>query len=118
MDMRVKVLIALMHSSYQQEWSVENMARTANLSPTYLSHLFKAETGLSPLQYLKSLRMLKAKELMETTFLTVKEVMYRVGVKDKCHFARDFKKAYGMSPTQFRTYRHSGVIPKAKFASK
>lgn len=118
MDVRVKVLIALMDNSYHQELSLEDMARAANLSPSYLSHLFKAETGLPPLQYLKSLRLSKAKELMETTFLNVKEVMHRVGIKDKCHFARDFKKAYGMAPTQFRTNCHAGLIPKAKSASK
>lgn len=118
MDVRVKALIALMDDSYHQELSVEAMARTANLSPSYLSHLFKAETGLSPLQYLKSVRMSKAKELMENTFLNVKEVMHRVGVKDKCHFARDFKKAYGMAPTEFRTRCHDRLTAKAKFASK
>lgn len=110
-------MIALMERSYHQEMSLEDIAQTINLSPSYLSHLFKAETGVSTLQYLKSLRMRKAKELIETTFLNIKEVMHRVEVKDKCHFARDFKSIHGMTPTECRAL-YGGLAAKAKFASK
>jgi AraC-like DNA-binding protein len=46
--------------------------------------------------------MQKARELLETTFLNVKEVMLNVGAKDTSHFIRDFKKAFGLPPTQYR----------------
>ena len=57
---------------------------------------------MSPIKYLKLLRMEKAKHLLETTFLSVKEITYRVGINDDSHFVRDFKKAYGTAPTQYR----------------
>jgi transcriptional regulator GlxA family with amidase domain len=117
MDARVQAVIDLMENSYQREWSLENLAQAINLSPSYLCHMFKAETGVSPLSYLKSLRMRKAKELMESTFLNVKQVMYSVGVKDKCHFARDFKSIYGMPPTKFRAQLRARAAT-ANFASK
>lgn len=116
MDPRVQTVIALMESNYQKEWSLESLAESINLSPWYLCHLFKAETGISPLHYLKTLRLKKAKELMETTFLNVKQIMHSVGVKDKCNFARDFKKMYGVPPTRFRAGLRA-VVAEAKFAA-
>ena len=86
---------------------MEDLAQAVNLSCSYLAHLFKAETGVSLLQYLKSLRLRKAKELMDTTFLSVKEIRSRVGAGDKAHFARDFKRTYGLSPAEYKE-QHRG----------
>lgn len=58
---------------------------------------------MSPIKYLKLLRMEKAKHLLETSFLSVKEITYRVGINDESHFVRDFKKTYGKAPTQYRS---------------
>lgn len=107
MDVRVQAVIALMDSSFQQELSADDLAHAVNLSASYLAHLFKAEIGVSLLQYLKSLRMRKAKELMETTFLSVKQIRSRVGIKDKCHFAKDFKRTYGLTPAQYKEHLRS-----------
>lgn len=81
---------------------LEEVARVVNLSQTRLRYLFKADTGATPAQYLKSLRMRKAKELLEETFLNVKQIMLRVGVKDQSHFVRDFRELYGHTPTEYR----------------
>jgi transcriptional regulator GlxA family with amidase domain len=118
MDERVQAAASLMHKSFERELSVGDMARAVNLSPSHFSHLFKAEIGVSPLQYLKSLRMRKAKELLDTTFLNVKQVMNRVGVKDKCNFARDFKKAYGLTPARYKAHRKHGQTVEAGFTTK
>ena len=77
------------------------IAAAVNLSPAHLRYLFKTETGQSPAQYLRSLRMQEAERLLKTTFLSVKEVMHRIGVRDESHFTRDFKKLYGMAPAQY-----------------
>jgi AraC-like DNA-binding protein len=87
----------------RHEVSLGELAQSFNLSASRLRHLFKAETGVSPVQYLQAQRMQKARELLETTFLNVKEVMLEVGVKDKSHFIKGFKKAYGLTPSQYRT---------------
>ena len=47
--------------------------------------------------------MQRAKELLETTFLSVKEIRNNIGVNDHSHFIREFKKSYGMTPAQYRT---------------
>lgn len=65
---------------------------------------------MSPIQYLKVLRIEKAKHLLETSFLSVKEITHLVGLNDESHFVRDFKKAYGVSPTPYRV-RFNGSHP-------
>lgn len=101
-DRRVQIIIGSMKANLQREMVLSEVARLVNLSPSRLQHLFKAETGTSLTQYLKSLRLERARELLETTFLSVKQVMITAGLKNKSHFVKDFKKAYGMTPTQYR----------------
>jgi transcriptional regulator GlxA family with amidase domain len=102
MDPRVQVVIKLMTEDLRREFASGELARAVNVSPSRLRHLFKRETGTSITRYLKARRMAKAKEVLETTFLNVNEVMQRVGVKDKSHFSRDFKKYYGLPPLKYR----------------
>jgi hypothetical protein len=78
------------------------MAKQVNLSRARLCYLFKSESGMSAYRYLKSLRMKEAAVLLSTTFLSVKEIMARVGFGDESHFVKDFKKIYGMTPTEYR----------------
>ena len=81
---------------------LEEIAQAVNLSIPRLRYLFKAETGMTPAQHLKSLRMQKARELLEETFLNVKQVMLLVGVEDQSHFVRDFRALYGHTPAEYR----------------
>jgi AraC-like DNA-binding protein len=78
------------------------MAESVNLSPPYFCYLFKTITGVPPAKYLKSLRMQQAASLLTTTFLSVKEIVRRVGVTDESHFVRDFKRIYGVTPSEYR----------------
>jgi AraC family transcriptional regulator len=64
------------------------LARAVNLTSFHFCHLFKAETGNSPARYLKALRLERARELLETTFLSTKEIRSLVGLNDESHFAR------------------------------
>lgn len=102
MEPRIQTAIRLMTADLHREISINELAKSLNLSESRLRHLFKAETGVSPIQYLKAQRIQRARKLLETTFLNVKEVMLKVGARDKSHFIRDFKKAFGLSPSQYR----------------
>src|SRR5215217_5935917 len=102
MDHRVRQVIALAEESLRKGWSPAQLAALVNLSPSRLHQLFKEETGLPPARYLRRLRMRRAKELLETTNLSVKQVMAAVGVSDESHFVRDFKESCGLTPAKYR----------------
>lgn len=95
-----------MRRNLQRPLSISEMAGTVNLSYSRLEHLFKAETGTTPSSYLKTLRIERACELLETTFLTIQQIILKVGINDESHFVKDFRKAYGLNPTQYRKHYH------------
>lgn len=101
MDDRVRAVIALMNTNLDRQLRVAEMAAAVRLSPSQLRQVFKAQTEAPLGRYLRDLRMFRAKELFETTFLSVKEVAARVGITGISHFVRDFEKAYGMTPTRY-----------------
>jgi transcriptional regulator GlxA family with amidase domain len=114
MDQRVRKIVRLMRADLSRKLGVSDMARLVNLSPAHLRYLFKAETGMSPAQYLRALRMQEAGRLLRTTFLSVKEVMHRIGAGDESHFARDFKKSYGATPAQYRARKERPDIENSR----
>jgi hypothetical protein len=65
---------------------------------------------MPPIRYLRLLRMERAKGLLESSFLSVKEIAYQVGLNDESHFVRDFKSTYGYSPALYRSrFRSSNI---------
>ena len=113
MDQRIRTAIALMETHLHCDLSLEEMAQSVNLSSSRLRHLFKAETGIAPAQYLKVIRLRRAQELIATTYLTMKQVMSTVGVHNTGHFAKDFKRIYGLTPAEYRD-RHRDANPRAE----
>jgi transcriptional regulator GlxA family with amidase domain len=102
MDRRVQRVIDSMNADLGQDIALAEIARSVNLSHSRLRCLFKAETGMSPTHYLKHLRMQEAKRLAESTFLNVKQIMNKLGMRDESHFVRDFKRIHGDTPSQYR----------------
>lgn len=103
MDQRVRTAIALMEHNLQRTLSVKEIVQTVHLSPSRFRQLFKRDTGTSLGRYIRELRTQRAKELLEVSFLSVKEIAAQVGIGDVSHFAKSFEKAYGLTPTQYRT---------------
>jgi len=103
MDIRVRRTIDLLSEDLSRQCDIKALANSVNLSPSRLRHLFKDETGYTPAQYLKRLRLERARELIAGSFLRLKEVMPRVGVSDESHFVRDFKKIHGLPPIKYRS---------------
>ena len=102
MEYRVEQVISLMHDGLHRDLPLDALAGAVGLSPEHLCRVFKAETGVPPAQYLKSLKMRRARSLLETTRLSVKQVMTAVGIADPSHFVRDFRRAYGSPPARYR----------------
>jgi transcriptional regulator GlxA family with amidase domain len=102
MNKRISTIVKIISSNFQQSWKIEELAEIAELSKSRFEGLFKQELKISPMQFIKHLRFEKAKELLETTHLTVKEIGFAVGINDQSGFVRDFKKKYGLTPTEYR----------------
>lgn len=108
-------VIAHLDAQLDRGWTVPELAATVGLSPSRLRHLFVAQTGLSPLEYLKQRRMTEAERLLVSSHLRVKEIMREVGIADSSHFTRDFTARFGSSPTE---YRRSKLIDAVEIANK
>jgi two-component system response regulator YesN len=102
MDVRVQKTVDLMRANLDKELRLPGIAQAVNLSVWRLCHIFRSELGISPIHYLRSLRMKRAKDLLETSFLSVKEIAHRVRLNDESHFVRDFKMIYGLTPISYR----------------
>lgn len=99
---RIRAVIELMVANLDRTITLAELAKTVNLSASHFSHLFKAETGFAPIEYLINLRMEKAGHLLATTFLSVKEIMANVGYDNRANFLRRFEKDYEVTPTEYR----------------
>jgi AraC-like DNA-binding protein len=104
LDKRVEKIIAMMREDVRGELSLSEFAQSVNLSVWRLCHIFKSDVGMPPIRYLRLLRMERAKDLLESSFLSVKEIAFQVGLNDESHFVRDFKSTYGFSPALYRTH--------------
>ncbi len=89
-------------ANYNQEISLKKIAESVEISPYYLSHLFRKEMGISFLEYLTTVRISIAKKLLEQTTMTILEVCLEVGYQDPSYFAKIFKKKERVHPSEYR----------------
>ncbi len=113
MDQRIEKTLQLMRDNLHKELSLNECAQSVNLSVWRFVHIFRSNVGMPPIHYLRSLRMERARYLLETSFLSVKEIAHRVGLNDESHFVRDFKTAYGMSPALYRMWFNCGSLTES-----
>lgn len=103
-DSRVVAALQLLES--QRSLPLKQAALTVNLSESRLRHLLREALGTAPHRYLKRRRLLRARELAEGTFLSIKEITLEAGFNDLSHFLRDYKAAFGETPTETRRKRN------------
>jgi AraC family transcriptional regulator of arabinose operon len=100
MDSRVAAVVAAIDKRPCAD--IQALARSVNLSPSRLRHLFHAEMSMSLCHYLKQQRLRRAAQLLEITFLSVKEISDASGFRDSSHFVREFRVAFGRPPGEYR----------------
>ncbi len=93
----ITAAISFMKQEMQRPPSVRDLARVVNMSESGFAHMFKATTGVSPLQFLKQLRMEQARRLL-LGGSNVSEVADKVGYTSQSHFIAEFKRYFGKSP--------------------
>ncbi|PPA69359.1 response regulator [Jeotgalibacillus proteolyticus] len=90
-----------------EDLSLELISREAGLSPIYMSKLFKEKLGINYISFLTECRLEKAKKLMRDSEKSMKEISIDIGYHDPNYFSKVFKKAFHMSPTDYRKQRLS-----------
>ena len=96
----VEKIIDYFEDHYADKISLDQIAENMYLSPFYISRIFKAETGDTPIRYLINVRLEHAWEILkEQKELSIQEVAARVGYEDAYHFSKLFKKKFGISPS-------------------
>lgn len=95
------------YTHYSQDISVDLLADMVCLAPSYLSHIFKKETGVNLSKFIKAYRMEKARELLENSHEKIISVANSVGYPNVSYFCQSFRDFYGISPQKFR---NTGLI--------
>lgn len=91
------------YEHYSEDLSVELMAEQVYMAPSYLSALFKKETGENISKFIKNYRMKKAKEMLEETHEKIVNVSTAVGYPNVSYFCQSFREYFGVSPQKFRS---------------
>jgi AraC-like DNA-binding protein len=94
--------------NFAKPLSVAELARTAGLSPSHFSALFRAATGGGVVEYTKRLRMARARELLITSSRDIGDIAEAVGYTDAFYFSRQFRTVHGCSPSDYRSEHRQG----------
>lgn len=98
------------HEHYAEQIDLNALASIVYLTPTYVSKLFKQETGHTITDYLTDVRLQHAKRLLtHEPHLKVQEISEQVGYVDVAYFHKLFKRTIGITPSQFKKITHSNI---------
>lgn len=86
--------------------AIKDLARSAGMSSSSFFEQFKAVTGTSPLQYQKELRLLRAREELQTSGAKVSEIAFGVGYESPAQFSREYARKFGRPPGRDRGLAH------------
>lgn len=101
-DFYIHEALAYIEHNFQNDISVEDIAKVCGLNRTYFGKIFKEAVGKTPQEFLLNYRMVKATEFLKLTQLSIRDIGQAVGYENQLHFSRAFKNIYGMSPREWR----------------
>lgn len=103
--------IKYINENYHENISLDDVAKEMNMSYHYFSKFFKESVGKNFVDYLTELRIEKSKNMLKDLGISIKEICNEIGYCDPNYFSKIFKKATGMTPTEYRTNSVSqGVV--------
>ena len=100
--LRVTNVVEYISMHYNENISLETLAKNNTMSVPTLMRLFKTAIGTSPANFITMQRISRAKILLTNTNMSITTIANETGFFDNAHFTRTFKKLTGMSPTQYR----------------
>lgn len=102
LDPRILEACQYLSDNLAQEIRLEDLAEHVCLSPSRLAHLFREQIGVNMLRWREDQRIIRAKQLLQTSVLQVSVIARMVGYDDQLYFSRVFRKRVGTSPTDYR----------------
>ncbi|ALI09066.1 MULTISPECIES: AraC family transcriptional regulator [Pseudomonas] len=99
---RIAAALSHLHAHFTEPLNVETLASCANMSASTFHEHFKRSTLLSPVQYLKRLRLLKAQRLLLIDGMGVAQVAHQVGYQSPSQFSREYKRYFERNPGEER----------------
>lgn len=103
---KIKMGIKYIQDNYNRDIAINELAEKFAISPNYFSTIFKRETGLTTVNYIKELRLKKACEYLVNSNKSIVDISKEVGYEDSQYFFRVFKKATGLTPLEYRRKNH------------
>lgn len=106
------IQLAMQYIRANAAWplTVEGVARQVGMSPSHFAHRFTEVARVSPMRFVKHVRLEAARELLLADRARIGEVALRVGYESASHFTRDFKQTYGAAPAEYlRRFRDSAA---------
>lgn len=94
--------ISYIEDQYLKPLSLEDIAGKSNISIRHLNRIFRSYYQMTPISYVHKLRLEKACHLLKNSNLSITQISYDCGFNDSNYFTRQFKKAYGVSPKNYR----------------
>ena len=107
MSMLIEYATQYFHENFNQNIVIEDYAREHNVTPHWFSQNFKKITKSTPMQYIISLRIKSAMNLLENTDYSIVQVAEAVGYDNPLYFSRIFKKNTGMSPSDYKNRKYN-----------
>lgn len=101
-DPRLQQLFTFIDNHLNEKLSLKSLAEEVFLSESHLSLLFRQNVKMAPMEYVRNIRLLKVRKLLLTTNLSLKEISERIGFDDQSQLSRAFRRATGISPTEYR----------------
>ncbi|MFV0399660.1 MAG: helix-turn-helix domain-containing protein [Oscillospiraceae bacterium] len=98
----VNKAVHFIEENYSNKLSLATLAEEIHVSETYLSSLFKKSTGMSPIQYITSIRINRAIDLLQNSAMKINDIAAIVGYPDQTYFTKVFKRVTGKNPTDYR----------------
>lgn len=96
-----KKAVAYIHANYSKSFSLNDVAEHAGVNSSYLSHIFKGETGKGFVEYINSVRIEKARTLIENGNMGLKAIVKELGFSGYNYFFKVFKEFVGMTPLEY-----------------
>ena len=107
---RIRSMLSFIHNHYKDKITVAQIADAIGISEREAMRSFRRSLNQSPIEYLISYRLNEAKKLLLDSRLPITEICYQCGFSDSSYFGKSFRKAYGLSPREYRSREKGDAV--------